>query len=85
MVTVGGGVVDGLLFDSFEIDPRVRFCVRFGTSTEAILFATFFSASFSSFGVCGRVLDACGVDTLAENGDVMLIQPKLRTNVCQSC
>lgn len=79
MVTVGGGVVDGLLFDSFEIDPRVRFCVRFGTSAEAILIATFFSASLSSFGVCGRVLVACGVATLAENeNDFMLIHLKIR-------
>lgn len=59
IVNVGGGVVDGLLFDSFEIEPRVRFGARFGTSVVTL--ANFFS---SSFGVCGRVLTLllCGVD-----------------------
>lgn len=63
MVKVGGGVVDGLLFDSFEIEPRVRFGARFGTSVVTLM-ANFFS---SSFGVCGRVLALllCGVDAFA--------------------
>lgn len=60
-------MVDGLLFDSFEMDPRVRFWVRFGASAEPILFANFLSRSLSSFGVCGRVFVACGVDALAKN------------------
>lgn len=63
MANVGGGVVDGLLFDSFEMEPRVRFGARFGISAT-VLFANFFS---NSFGVCGRVLVllVCGVDVLS--------------------
>lgn len=55
-------MVDGLLFDSFEMEPRVRFCPRFGCS-GTILLANFLS---NSFGVCGRVLVLvlCGVDAL---------------------
>lgn len=65
---VGGGVVDGLLFDSFEIEPRVLFCVRFGASAEPIFDVIFLSSSFSSLGVCGRVFDdGCGVDALAKD------------------
>lgn len=64
---MGGGVVDGLLFDSFEMDPRVRFCPRFGSEATAFLLINFFSNSFNSFGVCGRVLVLvlCGVDAFA--------------------
>lgn len=61
---MGGGVVDGLLFDSFEMDPRVRFCPRcFGSEATGFLLINFFSNSFNSFGVCGRVLVLvlCGV------------------------
>lgn len=35
MVWVGGGVVDGL-FDSTDIEPRVRFGALFGASTDAV-------------------------------------------------
>lgn len=60
-VCVGGGVVDGL-FDSTEIEPLVRFGVRFGSSFAALLMS-FFS---SSFGVCGRdLMLACGATFLA--------------------
>ena len=42
------------------MEPRVRFCPRFGCSAT-ILFGTFLS---NSFGVCGRVLVLvlCGVE-----------------------
>lgn len=66
LARIGGGVVDGLLFDSFEIEPRVRFGPRFG-SAAIILLVNFLSKSLSSFGVCGRVLVLvlCGVDAFA--------------------
>lgn len=41
----GGGVVDGL-FDSMDMDPRVRFVDLFGVSSAANLAAIFFSSSF---------------------------------------
>lgn len=41
---VGGGVVDGL-FDSMDIEPRVRFVLLFGVSSDASLAAIFFSSS----------------------------------------
>lgn len=68
---VGGGVVDGLLFDSIDIEPLVRFGVRFGGSDTTLLIS-FFS---SSFGVCGRdFVLVCGVAILSgrtriENGN----------------
>lgn len=67
MPRIGGGVVDGLLFDSFEMEPRVRFGPRFG-SAATILLVNFLSKSLSSFGVCGRVLALvlCGVDAFAK-------------------
>lgn len=46
MVCVGGGVVEGL-FDSMDIEPRVRFGVLFGVSSETILTAIFFSNSLA--------------------------------------
>lgn len=58
---VGGGVVDGL-FDSIDIDPRVRFGVRFSASAATTLLINFFS---NSFGVCGLVFVLlCGVAAL---------------------
>lgn len=65
---VGGGVVDGL-FDSIDIEPRVRFGVLFGVSSAAILAAIFFSISFWG------ALPGFG------NGVLMVFVPPLPVNV----
>lgn len=55
-------MVDGLLFDSIDIEPRVRFGTRFGASAGTALLINFFS---KSFGVCGLVFVLlCGVAAL---------------------
>lgn len=39
LLCTGGGVVDGLLLDSKDIEPRVRFGARFGISDSfAVIF-----------------------------------------------
>lgn len=67
LACVGGGVVDGL-FDSNDIEPRVRFGGLFGVS-DAIIFAiTFFS--INSFGCCTcfwLTVDVTGAGVLSES------------------
>lgn len=61
LACVGGGVVDGL-FDSNDMDPRVRFGGLFGVSDAIILAMTFFSSN--SFGCCAcfwLTVDVTGV------------------------
>lgn len=65
---MGGGVVDGL-FDSTDMEPLVRFGVRFGGSPTTLLI-NFFS---SSLGVCGRDLVlVCGVAILSAKYDKII-------------
>lgn len=78
---MGGGVVDGL-FDSIDIDPRVRFGVRFGTSAATTLLINFFSISF---GVCGLVFVLlCGVAALTAKRESKTKNAE-RVNQIQSC
>lgn len=59
----GGGVVDGLLFDSIDVDPRVLFGVRFNPSdVGSSLAVTLFSNSLELAGVVFVLLLNCGVD-----------------------
>lgn len=60
---MGGGVVDGLLFDSMDVDPRVLFGVRFRPSDDgSSLAVTLFSNSLELAGVVLLLLPICGVD-----------------------
>lgn len=69
---MGGGVVDGL-FDSTDMEPLVRFGVRFGGSPTTLLI-NFFS---SSLGVCGRDLVlVCGVAILSAKYDKRIRRKK---------
>lgn len=65
LACVGGGVVDGL-FDSNDIEPRVRFGGLFGVS-DAIIFAiTFFSINSSFFTCFWLTVDVTGAGVLSE-------------------
>ncbi len=60
---MGGGVVDGLLFDSIDVEPRVLFGVRFRPSDDgSSLAVTRFSNSLELAGVLLLLLVGCGVD-----------------------
>lgn len=60
---MGGGVVDGLLFDSIDVEPRVLFGVRFKPSDDgSSLAVTLFSNSLELAGVVLLLLLNCGVD-----------------------
>lgn len=60
---MGGGVVDGLLFDSIDVEPRVLFGVRFKPSDDgSSLAVTLFSNSLELAGVVVLLLPDCGVD-----------------------
>lgn len=60
----GGGVVDGLLFDSMDVEPRVLFGVRFSPSDDgsSLVALIRFSISLQLAGVEFVLLFTCGVD-----------------------
>lgn len=60
---MGGGVVDGLLLDSIDVEPRVLFGVRFNPSDDGSSLAVIlFSNSLELAGVMLVLLLNCGVD-----------------------
>lgn len=93
MVDVGGGVVDGLLFDSMDVEPRVLFGVRFKPSDDGSnLAVTLFSNSLELAGVllvllfnCGVVFDDVEVDGFDEEFDFTADDPVFETAAVGVC
>jgi len=88
---VGGGVVDGLLFDSIDVEPRVLFGVRFNPSDDgSSLAVTLFSNSLELAGVllldCGVDLDEVEVDGFVEEFDLtVVVDPVFETAAVGVC